>query len=65
MTSTVPVHMRWPKPLVERLKEVASRRHSTFSELTRQAVIAHYGLDANSGNGRENDSKTGAEGEIE
>lgn len=57
MADTIPIKIRWPKPLATRMRELAARRHSTVSELTRQAVIDQYGLFANDHDTVEIDTK--------
>ena len=47
MAETIPIQIRWPKPLAARVRELAARRHTTVSALTKQAVIDQFGLFAN------------------
>lgn len=44
MAETIPIQIRWPKVLAVRVRELAEKRHTTVSELTRQAVIDQYTL---------------------
>lgn len=44
MADTTPIQIRWPNVLARRVRDLANRRHTTVSELTRQAVIDAYFL---------------------
>ena len=44
MGETIPVQIRWPKSLVAQVRAIAAGRHTTLSELTRQAMIDQFHL---------------------
>jgi len=44
MAETTSIHIRWPNELAARVRAIADKRHTTMSELTRQAVIDKYAL---------------------
>ena len=44
MADTIPIQIRWPRALAVQVRQIARRRHSTLSEVTRQAVIDQFSL---------------------
>ena len=45
MAATVPFLIRWPHPVLLRIRQLAEKRHTTAAELIRQATIERYGLE--------------------
>lgn len=54
MSETTPIQIRWPNALAIRVRELAARRHTTVSELTRQAVIDRFSLQSDEPNSTNN-----------
>ena len=44
MAKSVVIKQRWPQVLASRMKLLARERHTTVSELTRQAIVDRYAL---------------------
>jgi hypothetical protein len=63
MAETIPIQIRWPKTLASQVRAIAANRHTTLSELTRQAVIERFHLhgdDLNPVNHETSSSKGGS-----
>ena len=58
MTDTIIVQQRWPRRLADGMKHLAEERHTTVSELTRQALIDHYLLPAGDVNPAKDDTSS-------
>lgn len=50
MADTIRVQIRWPRALVHELHRIAKQRHTTVSELVRQAAVEQYSLAATDDN---------------
>ena len=62
MHGTIRIQQRWPKSLFAELQRIAHQRHTTVSELIRQAAVEHYALhaiDENDAHLDANDSESG------
>lgn len=60
VTDTIPVQIKWPRDLHAQVRRLATDRHTTFSELTRQAVVSQYHLSTPDGNSEDSDINTDA-----
>ena len=50
MDGTVLIAIKWPADVARELRIIAANRHTTVSELVRQAAIEHYSLTADDTN---------------